>query len=80
MHSFIDDDFSDEAKGLTARMLVLSGEHDAGLPDEMVRFVYGRLYPFAAIETITNSGHYPMLETPLYFASRIERFFDGVAE
>jgi pimeloyl-ACP methyl ester carboxylesterase len=76
MHSFIEDDFSDEAKRLTARMLVLSGEHDAGLPDDMVRYVYGQLYPHAAIESIRNSGHYPMLETPLYFASRIERFFD----
>jgi pimeloyl-ACP methyl ester carboxylesterase len=76
MHSFIDDDFSNEASRLTARMLVLSGEHDAGLPDDMVRFVYGQLYPHAAIEAITNAGHYPMLETPLYFASRIERFFD----
>ena len=76
MHSFIEDDFSADAKRLTARMLVLSGEHDAGLPDGMVRFVYGQLYPHAAIEAITNSGHYPMLETPLYFASRIERFFD----
>ena len=76
MHSFIEDDFSGEAKRLAARMLVLSGEHDGGLPGDMVRLVYGQLYPHAAIEVITNSGHYPMLETPLYFASRIERFFD----
>jgi len=77
MRSFIDDDFSDEAKKLTARMLILAGEHDAGLPEDMLRVVYGKLYPHASIETIRNAGHYPMLEAPLYFASRIEQFFDG---
>lgn len=69
--------FADAARGLAMPILVMVGEHDAGLTAEAMKQTYLADYPNSSLKIIANSGHYPMQETPVYFATEIQAFFSA---
>jgi len=74
LSSWAREDFSAQVQGLQTPMLVLVGEHDPALRPELMQATFLRCYPRAELDTISNAGHYPMWETPIDLASRIQRF------
>jgi len=54
-----------------------SQELDAGITEELVRATYIRWYPDAKLVVVANSGHYPMNEAPVVFATLMEDFLRG---
>ena len=74
LKAFTATDFSHRAQELKAPLLVLYGEHDGGVSQDMVTAVYPQLYAHVQLESLPNSGHYPMLETPAYLVTAMERF------
>ncbi len=74
LRAFTDTDFSKEASGLLCPLLVLYGEHDGGVSEAMVRATFPNLYPQAELRMLPNCGHYPMVETPAFLVTEMERF------
>jgi pimeloyl-ACP methyl ester carboxylesterase len=74
---WLDTDFSAEAR--TAKVdtpfLVIGGRQDLpGFQEVHLRNTFGVIYPNVEFAFITDAGHYPMHETPVYLASLIEKY------
>jgi pimeloyl-ACP methyl ester carboxylesterase len=67
-------DFHDRVTGSPVPVQVVVGEHDPALTADVMRATWLQWYPNATIEVLSNSGHYPMDETPIALATLIERF------
>jgi len=72
--AWADTDLSDRMDGCGIPTLVLVGEHDPSLTAAVMEQTYGKLFRKLTIEAIGNAGHYPMDETPLDLAARVEAF------
>ncbi len=74
LDAWVKEDFSDEVKGIETPVLVAVGEHDPALNADVMKQTYMEWLPNAKLETIANSGHYPMKETPAYMVTMAEAF------
>lgn len=79
MHSYyrmwIDGDFSAEAAAVKpgTPLRVIGGRNDMpGFDETHYRATFGAWYPKVNFEFITDAGHFPMYETPVYLAALIE--------
>lgn len=69
------ENFADQMKSVTTPFLVMTGHYDHPgfmLPAQQKAFENFKNVTFLEIE---NAGHFPMHETPLFLAARIEAFF-----
>lgn len=76
---WLETDFSPEVRKVKVRtpFLVIGGRQDLlGFQEEHLRKTFGAWYPNVEFAFITDAGHYPMQETPVYLASLVERFLD----
>ncbi|HPB73192.1 MAG TPA: alpha/beta hydrolase [Phycicoccus sp.] len=70
-------DFLADVEGKPTPMLVIAGEHDPALGLETCNQVWAPYFPNVTIEVMPNAGHYPMFETPVALATRINAFVAG---
>ncbi|MCS6289636.1 MAG: alpha/beta hydrolase [Nitrospira sp.] len=77
---WLETDFSEDVRRTTVEtpILVIGGRQDLpGFQEDHLRRTLGTWFQNAAFTFITDSGHFPMVETPVYLASPIERFLDS---
>ncbi|MBX9657517.1 MAG: alpha/beta hydrolase [Nitrospiraceae bacterium] len=76
---WLETDFSEEVRRakVDIPLLVIGGRQDLpGFQEEHLRKTVGGWFPNVEFTFITDAGHFPMDETPVYLASLIERFLD----
>jgi pimeloyl-ACP methyl ester carboxylesterase len=71
----IDEDFSLEMKSVNKPFFVLSGKYDH--PVFQLKTQREQFKGFSNVEflEIENAGHFPMQETPVFLATKIEEYF-----
>jgi pimeloyl-ACP methyl ester carboxylesterase len=74
LHAFTAGSFVEHVQGDPTPVLVAVGEFDQALTAEVMRQTWLAFHPKAELVTLPNAGHYPMLETPVYLATVMERF------
>tara|TARA_B110000046_G_C13016507_1_gene409031 strand:- start:1462 stop:2220 length:759 start_codon:yes stop_codon:yes gene_type:complete len=75
MKMYLESDFSDEVKDIQIPLKIIVGKYDFpifGL--SLVTKAFTHSYKDVEIIECQEAGHYPMLECPVYFASKIEEF------
>jgi len=74
---WLDTDFSADARAakVGTPIRVIGGRQDLpGFSEEKYRATFEAWYPNVDLQFITDAGHYPMQETPVYLATLVEGF------
>ena len=77
LQSWTKTDFHTEVVGNSARVLVVIGQHDPSMDEVRTTETWLDWYPRAEMVILSNSGHYPMDETPIALATVVEAFLTG---
>jgi pimeloyl-ACP methyl ester carboxylesterase len=64
-----------ELGGLTAPVLLLTGEYDVGLPPKCAA-EFAALFPSARLAVQPRGGHFPWLDDPAWFVPTVAAFLD----
>lgn len=68
-------DFFYEAKSLNIPVRIIVGKNDFAIfALKNIKDIFSKIYKDIKIVESQEAGHYPMVETPVYFASKIEEF------
>jgi 3-oxoadipate enol-lactonase len=75
------EDFSKEAMGVNAPILVIAGQYDQeSFLEEDLRQNFLKFHPNAELVVIENSGHCPMQETPIRLQTIMEEYMSRYAD
>ena len=79
MKMYLNTDFSHEVKNIKIPIKIIVGKYDFPIfALSLVTRVFSQSYKDLEIIECQEAGHYPMLECPVYFASKVEKFcLDG---
>ncbi|KXF81919.1 alpha/beta fold hydrolase [Enterovibrio coralii] len=75
LEMFLNTDFSSQLLGCSSPVRVIVGKHDIpAFQRETIKKLFSQWYKDLVIVECKESGHYPMLECPVFFASMLEKF------
>lgn len=74
VESWVNDDYLAEVGRPDTPIACIVGETDPALSAEVMRQSWMQIYPDVTLVELQSAGHYPMHETPVALATRIEAF------
>jgi esterase len=74
MEEWATNDFAQLVQGNPVPVKVIVGEFDPTLTAELMQATWLAWYPNAQLETLGNTGHYPMFEVPLALAASVQAY------
>lgn len=78
MNMYLSNDFSEEAKDLETKIHVIVGKYDLpAFNKNSIQKEFLKYYKNIEFIEFMEAGHYPMIECPVFFASKLEQFISS---